>query len=84
VTSPAELCADPFHNPVKPLPVPLAAAGAILDTATELLGQPQYTVPLVFALMYAEAHREELEQRFPAADLFSRSVAALARPTADG
>jgi hypothetical protein len=79
VTSPAELCADPFHNPVKPLPVPIAAAGAVLATATELLGRPQYTIPLVLALDYATAHRTELEHTFPSPDLFRRSLSALSR-----
>jgi Fe-S-cluster containining protein len=80
VTSPAELCADPFHNPVRPLPVPLAAAGAVLDVASGLLGEPQHTVPLVLALDYAEALRARLERTFPAEELFRRAVEALCRP----
>jgi Fe-S-cluster containining protein len=83
VTSPAELCRDPFTNPVEPIPMPVAAAGAALQTAEDLLGTPQYTVPLVLALEYAEAHREELERTYDARDLFRRCVEALARPRED-
>jgi Fe-S-cluster containining protein len=83
VTSPAELCADPFHNSVKPIPLPLAPATAVLRTAAEALGEPQYTVPLVLALDYAEAHRAELERTYPARELFQRCVAALGNPAED-
>jgi Fe-S-cluster containining protein len=78
VTSPAALCADPLHNPVAPVAMPLAAATATLDSATELLGTPQYTVPLVLALEYAAAHRQQLEERFLAADVFRNWLGAVA------
>jgi Fe-S-cluster containining protein len=77
VTTPAELCADPFGNAVKPIPMPLAPATATLKTAEALLGSPQYTVPLALALDYAAAHRAELERMFPAEKLFRRAVGDL-------
>jgi Fe-S-cluster containining protein len=77
VTSPAELCANPFENPVRPVPIPIAPATATLRAAGEVLGTPQYTVPLIWALEYADAHRAELERTFPAADLARRCVTAL-------
>jgi Fe-S-cluster containining protein len=80
VTSPAELCVDPFHNPVRPVRLPIAAAGAALRAASAALGRPQYTVPLVLALEYAAAHREELERTFPAEELTRRWVGALFDP----
>jgi Fe-S-cluster containining protein len=79
VTSPAELCRDPFNNPVEVIPMPIAAAGAMLRTATDLLGTPQFTVPLTLALEYAETHRAELEQTFASRDVFTQAVQELAR-----
>jgi Fe-S-cluster containining protein len=84
VTSPAALCADPFHNRVEPLPLPIAAAGATLQTAEKMLGSPQYTVPLVLALEYAEAHREELERTFAVEGLYQTWLQAVAEPAEDG
>jgi Fe-S-cluster containining protein len=83
VTSPAELCRDPFTNPVEVIPMPVAAAGAMLRTATNLLGTPQFTVPLTLALEYAEAHRAELERTFASRDVFSQAVQELARAEHD-
>src|SRR5215471_12137968 len=79
VTSPAELCRDPFMNPVEVIRMPIAAAGAMLRTATTLLEKPQFTVALTLALEYAEAHRAELERTFPSRDLFPRALQELAR-----
>ncbi len=78
VTSPAELCRDPFVSPVQVVPLPIAAAGAMLRTAAAFLGRPQFTVPLALALEYAVTHRAELEQTFPSRDLFSRAARELA------
>jgi Fe-S-cluster containining protein len=77
VTSPAELCADPFHQPVRPVRLPMTPAKATLRVGEAILGEPQYTVPLVLALEYAEAHQEEMERTFEAADLARRCVAAI-------
>jgi Fe-S-cluster containining protein len=82
VTSPAELCADPFSNPVRPVSIPIAPATATLRIGAELLGSPQFTVPLVLALEFAETHRAELERTYSAADLARRWVAALSSSTA--
>jgi Fe-S-cluster containining protein len=78
VTSPAALCSDPLHNPVKPVPMPLRFATAALTVAEQLAGRPQHTVPLVLALEYAEAHRDELNQQYDGRDMFGRFVKALA------
>ena len=80
VTSPAELCRDPFTEPVQPIPMPIAPASATLRVAGDLSGTPQHTVPLILALEYAAAHRAVLERTYPAADLFRRCVAGLAEP----
>jgi Fe-S-cluster containining protein len=83
VTSPAELCADPFANAVQVVPMPVHAAGASMRAAEEVTGRPQYSVPLVLALEYAAAHRDELEATHPSAELFQASVVALARRPED-
>jgi Fe-S-cluster containining protein len=66
VTTPAALCADPLNQPVAPVPMPVRFASAMLATAEATLGTPQYTVPLVLALAYADENKDELERTFPA------------------
>jgi len=78
VTSPAELCNNPFDNPVEVLPIPIAAAGAFRNVTTDFLGREQFTIPLTLALEYVERHREELERTFEARELTSRCVEAIA------
>ncbi len=78
VTSPAELCRDPFVSPVQVAPLPIAAAGATLRTAAAFFGRPPFTVPLSLAREYAAAHRAELEQTFASRDVFSRAARELA------
>jgi Fe-S-cluster containining protein len=80
VTTPAALCANPFDNPVRRVPLPLAPASAALRTAGALLGAPQFTVPLALALDYAGARRDELERTYPSQELFSRAVRDLLTP----
>jgi Fe-S-cluster containining protein len=66
VTTPPVLCEDPLHQPVAPVPMPVRFASAMLATAEATLGTPQYTVPLVLALAYAEENKDELARTFPA------------------
>ena len=77
VTSPAELCTNPFDNPVEVLPIPIAAASAFQKTSTQMLGREQFTIPLTLALEYVGRHRAELEQTFEVRELASRCVNAL-------
>src|SRR5262249_48515830 len=77
VTSPAELCVDPFNNPVRPVSVPVGLASATLQAGEKLFGTPQYTLPLVVALEYAENYREKLERTFTARDVYEAWVTAL-------
>jgi Fe-S-cluster containining protein len=80
VTSPAELCADPFNNPVEPVPVPLRPAAAMLKVAEQQAGSPQFSLPLTVALDYVNNHRAELERTYSSANVFRESVEALANP----
>lgn len=77
VTSPVELCSDPLNNPVRRVKMPVAAAGATLTVAEEVIGSPQHTVPLVLALEYAERHRADLERTYDSAPLARRWVTAM-------
>ncbi len=81
VTSPAELCRDPFNQPVEVIAMPIAAATAVLNTASQLAAAPQYVVPLTLALEYAETHRAELERTYASREVFTKAVEELARPT---
>jgi Fe-S-cluster containining protein len=77
VTSPAELCTDPLANKVEVVPIPIGAAGAMLEAAEPIAGRPQLTVPLVLALEYDARHREELDRTGDAELLLRRWFAAL-------
>lgn len=78
VTSPAELCADPFNNPVEPVPVPLRPATAMLAVGEKLLGSPQHSVPLTLALEYARRHTDSLTRTFPAEEVYRGTIDAIA------
>ena len=71
VTSDPILCEDPLTNPVERTPTPARFAVAMLRTAERRLGAPQHTVPLVLALLYADARGRELEATFEARDLLT-------------
>jgi Fe-S-cluster containining protein len=79
VTSPVPLCADPFRNPVKPVPIPARFATAMLTTAEQLIGTPQYTVPLALALEKAERSERELSATFDRKDVLDRVLGELAK-----
>jgi Fe-S-cluster containining protein len=80
VTSRAELCANPFDNPVEVLPTPIAAAGAFQRVSTDLLRREQFTIPLTLALDFVERHREELEPTFDCKEVVSRCVQEIVSP----
>jgi Fe-S-cluster containining protein len=77
VTSPAELCINPFDNPVEVLPIPIAAAGAFQKVSTQMVGREQFTIPLTLALEYVERHRVELERTFESRELANQCVKEL-------
>jgi Fe-S-cluster containining protein len=78
VTSPAELCADPFNNPVEPVPVPLRPATAVLAATEKLLGQEQHSLPLTLAMEYVKDRSETLAQTFPAEETYRECIIRLA------
>jgi Fe-S-cluster containining protein len=61
VTSPAERCAKLFEQPVDRVEVPVRLGDVITRTAQRLNEIPAYSVPLVLALEWSEAHGESLE-----------------------
>jgi Fe-S-cluster containining protein len=83
VTSPAELCSNPFENPVEILPMPIAAASAFREVSSQMMGREQYTIPLTLALAYVERHREELERTFDSREVTTRCLNAML-PSAAG
>lgn len=74
VTSPANLCEAPLDNKVMPIPMPATFATAMLEAGEALTGRAQYTVPLAFALDYAEAHGADTEKTSPAQPAFEQIV----------
>lgn len=77
VTSPPALCSDPLTNSVEPVPMPVRFASAMLATSEAALGTPQYTVPLVLSLTYAEQHKSELERTFQADGMIKQALQLL-------
>jgi Fe-S-cluster containining protein len=77
VTSPAELCTAPLDNPVRPVEMPAAFATAMLQAGETLSGRAQYTIPLVLALDYADAHRDELERMYDSHVAFGELMRSL-------
>ena len=80
VTSPKEFCAHPLSDPVAVVPMILLPMQAALETGASFSGRRQFTMPLVLALMYAEAHREELEQTYPSTQVVARAIERLLTP----
>lgn len=62
VTSPPTLCASPLTAPVAVVPMPLKPVGSMLKVSGAVVGRPQFTVPLMLALVYSERHRDELQR----------------------
>lgn len=83
VTSPADLCTNPFENPIEILPLPIAAASAFRAVSTQMIGREQYTIPLTLALDYVQRHRDELERTFDSRELTTRCVQAMFETAAD-
>ncbi len=77
VTSPPELCRDPFNAPVKPIHMPLRPASAMLEVVAANSAAPPLTVPLALALEYAQMHRETLAAAYPTKLLLDGFVKAL-------
>jgi Fe-S-cluster containining protein len=61
VTSPAERCAKLFEQPVDRVEVPVRLGDVITRTAQRVNEMPAYSVPLVLALEWSEAHGESLQ-----------------------
>lgn len=77
VTSANELCADPLLHPVKTVPAISDGGEANLSTAAAFMGREGYTIPLTLALIYATAHREELERTYDGNQIFTRALGDL-------
>ena len=77
VTSPPELCTAPLDNPVRPVEMPAAFATAMLQAGETLTGCAQYTIPLILALDYVEANRDELERIYDSNVAFGEVMRAL-------
>jgi Fe-S-cluster containining protein len=77
VTSPKELCAEPIKQPVRTVPAIVQAIEAGRLTAEGFLGHVVFNIPLTLALVYAESHRQELEQSYDGNEVVSSSIGNL-------
>ena len=74
VTSPAELCSDLVHNPVRPLPVPLRISTVLGLLWSELAGGPIRFIPLPLAWDWAQRHLSDRSPMWRGAQLFERAI----------
>ena len=74
VTSPKELCRRPLSEPVETVPLILPVARAAMETGAGVSGCAQRMIPLIFALEFAEKHRQELETLHPSGVLLAQSL----------
>jgi len=58
VMSSPQLCADPFNNPVKRLPLTLKLSESLSHAWSSLSGKPPVIIPLVKALEWVEHNRD--------------------------
>lgn len=79
VTTPKELCDDPLTQPVRTVPRILGVGQAVLATAAELGCGGGKMIPLVLALEYAQAHREELERTCESGRALTQAIACTLR-----
>jgi len=77
VTSPPEMCKNPFDESIRGISMPVRFAHAMLDTSSKFLGVPQATIPLALALEYVDRHRAELERTFPSEPVFRDAITKL-------
>lgn len=72
VTSPAQLCLDPFGENVRRVPVSRNLTEAMANLAGELLGRPPEFIALPLALEWVGAHPEIASARWDERDLLGR------------
>lgn len=77
VTSANEWCTDPLLHPVETVPAIADGGEANLATAAAFMGKQGYTIPLTLALIYATAHREELECTYDGNQIYTRGLSDL-------
>jgi Fe-S-cluster containining protein len=74
VTSPPDLCEDPEHQPVRPVPIPLRIGTTLAQLWAEVSGGPVRFIPLPLALEWAERHAPEHRSAWPGRDLLDRAL----------
>jgi Fe-S-cluster containining protein len=78
VTSPAEDCGRLFETPVERIELPVRVGNVMVQLAHRIGGTPCETIPLVLALEWAEAHRDEFKQLHTGLDLVAELVSETA------
>ncbi|HEY2414744.1 MAG TPA: YkgJ family cysteine cluster protein [Pirellulaceae bacterium] len=78
VTSPAEDCDRLFETPVERVELPVRVGNVMVQLAHRVGGAPCETIPLVLALEFAEAHRDEFKELHRGLDLVAELVSETA------
>lgn len=74
VTTPAELCDDLAHNPVKPIPVSVRVSTVLGFLWAELTGGAARLIPLPLALDWAARHQAENRRTWRGAELLDKAL----------
>lgn len=79
VTSPAELCQDLIHNPVKLIPAPFRIGTVLSKLWADYCQGPVRLIPLPFALEWAKARASQNTRTGAGPELLSRALDAAAQ-----
>ncbi len=79
VTSPAEGCKNPGPDTIEPVPMPVKLSGILYCFSDGIGNQSTRWFPLVMALEWEAAHRDEPQHYFPGPQLFKNFVAQISR-----
>jgi Fe-S-cluster containining protein len=74
VTSPPELCADPFTNTITAIHVHRRASAGLSKLCTQVAGLPLGLVPMPLLFDYFETYRDVAERTWPGVELFNQAL----------
>jgi Fe-S-cluster containining protein len=79
ITSPAELCRDPYGNTLVKVPSPLPLSGLLSQLTAVLCGGPRVLVPLSQVTHWVDDHRELDQRSWPGPTLVKDFLAQLGK-----
>jgi hypothetical protein len=84
VTSPAELCANPYVHEIRKVPMPLPLSVPLARLTASLTGSEPCLIPLSLAPRWVAEHEDLSRRRWPGMELFAGFLREIgARPQSD-